>query len=538
LDTALNVIAGLGLFIVGISLIGTHLGQIAGRRMRALVNRAMGGQRATTSLGLLLGAVMQSPNAVIFMLANLVQAGILDTRRAQPMIAAANIGAAAVVLVASFSLRHPSLLLLALVGLAFHLSLHESPRLRAFVWTALGLGLLFLGVHLIREAAGAFKESIWLQELAASGSTPLALNFLLGFVVTLAVQSSSVITIVAMSVAKVDVIGLDHGISAVLGACLASGFSAFLFGPPLRGRARQLLLYQLVLKVAGVAAMSLLLALELGLGIPLVLAAAQALSLADAQTLAMIYLLVHVLSDLVVHPLHRPLERWLHRKAPESEEEEIARPHFLNDESLAEAQTALLLLEREQAHLLQGLTRYVDDLREEARASSVTLPAHHKGSQRLLGECNDYLKTLSGRHPARELIDDYTLQRSRLELVGALLETLWKFHGEVARLKGAEALKGLVHAMLESIHLLLGQLAETSAGRDRDGIEALCLITQDRSEMMDEVRRRCMGLSEQISASTRQSLFDATMYFERLVWLIGRYARQLPMTPADTVSEA
>lgn len=523
----LEIFAGLGLFIVGIRMLGTHLGQIAGRRMRTLVGRAVGGQRAATSLGLLLGAVMQHTNAVIFMLANLVQAGVLDTRRARPVIAAANLGAAAVVLVASVSLKGAVFVLLFLIGLAFYLGLHEAARWRALVWAALGIGLLLLGVDSIRTAATELKYSAWLREAAGERSLPVAVHFGVGFAVTLAVQSSSVITIVAMTAAKAEVFDLSHGAAVVLGACLASGFTAFTTGPRLRGSARQLLLYQMALKVAGVAAALLLLVLEQAAGVPLLFAAARTLGLSPAHTLAMLYVVIHLLSDLVLHPLHKPLDRWLQRRAPDSDEEKLAQPNFLNDDSLAEPETALLLLEREQRALLQGLTDYVDGLRDEGGGLGVRLEARHAGSQRLLTECQDFLKALSDRHHSPELLEEFMRQRSRLELCASVLETLWSFHGEVARLKGSPTLQGLVHAMLESTHLLLVQLAEGVESRDADELEALALMTQDRSDTMDQVRRRGMELSAQLPAQAQQSLFDATMYFERLVWLIGRYTRLL-----------
>jgi len=531
LNIALEIIAGLGLFVIGIRVLGTYLGQIAGRRMRTLVGRAVGGQRVAMSLGLLLGAVMQHTNAVIFMLANLVQAGVLDTRRALPVIAAANLGATVVVLVASVSLKGAVFVLLALIGLAFKSGLHEAARWRALVWAALGIGLLFLGVDYIRTAATELKASAWLREAAGPASLPLALHFGLGFVVTLAVQSSSVITIVAMTVAKAGVFDLSHGAAVVLGACLASGFTAFTTGPRLHGSARQLLLFQMVLKVAGVTAAAALLLLEQVADVPMLFAAASMLGLTAAQTLAMLYVVVHVLSDLVVHPLHGPLDRWLHRRAPHSDEERLARPSFLNDDSLAEPETALLLLEREQRALLQGLTDYVDGLREEGGALAVRLEARHTGSQRLLAECQEFLTALSDRHRSHELLEDFMRQRSRLELGGSLLETLWNFQAEVAQLKGVPALQGLVHAILESTHLLLMQLAEAAESKDAEELEALALMTQDRSDTMDQVRRRGMALSAQLSTQlpdqARRSLFEATMYFERLVWLIGRYTRLL-----------
>lgn len=520
---ALAVIAGLGLFIIGIRLMGDYLGQMTGRRMKQLVSRAVRGQRSAGSLGLLLGAVMQSSNAVIFMLANLVRAGVLDVHKAQPVINFANLGTAAVVLLASVSLHGLAMVLIGLIGIAYHRNLHEDARWRPVTGALLGVGLLFLGLDFLKGGATALKHAEWLQEMTAGADKSILLEFGLGFLVTLVVQSSSVITIVAMTVASTGLIDVWQGANVVLGAILGSGVTALMLGYNLQGRARQLVVYQFILKAAGVIAGAVLLLIEGLTGVPLLIGLLSHLGVPTTSQIAVLYLVVHGLSDLAVHPLHHHVNHWLEHLAPESETERLARPRFLNEDSLAEPETALLLLEREQLQLLAALPDYINGLRDDSAPPGMSVQARHAASQRLVAECDEFITALADRHRSRETLEATTLQRNRIELVRSLNETLWDFQREAGALQGVETIHSLLHAILESSHLLLTNLIDAATARNPDDIQDLRAMTHDRSDLMDGIRRRTISACADLPNATQQSIFAATMYFERLVWLLRRY---------------
>ena len=51
MDIFASIFAGLGLFFIGIRLIGTNLKQLAGRRMRLLITKAVSGRGSVAVFG-------------------------------------------------------------------------------------------------------------------------------------------------------------------------------------------------------------------------------------------------------------------------------------------------------------------------------------------------------------------------------------------------------------------------------------------------------------------------------------------------------
>ena len=96
-----SLFAGLGMFFIGVKMIGTHLKQLAGPRMRRLVEASVRSRVRGSMLGTLAGVMTQSSNAVTFILASMISAGLLDVRRAVPVVVWSSVGTSSLVLVAT-----------------------------------------------------------------------------------------------------------------------------------------------------------------------------------------------------------------------------------------------------------------------------------------------------------------------------------------------------------------------------------------------------------------------------------------------------
>ena len=534
LKIALSIFAGLGLFIIGVRLMADHLQQIAGRKMRRLVGQAMTHPRSAALLGLTAGAVMQSTNAVILMLTTLVSAGVMDTRKALPVINWANIGTAMLVFLAAFSMHMAVLTLIGITGLSYFLKLNLSTTHRHWVKAMLGIGLLFLGIDFIKQGAYLLKEAGWLQEYIAMAAQSYPLSFMVGLGVTVLVQSSSIITVVAMSIVSVGLLELGAGVAIVLGACLASGITAWLLGHNLAGYARQLVFYQLILKVLGVVATICLLGLETLTGIPLLMTCLEWLGATPALTLAIIYLLIQFMSDLVAHPLHHAIDRALARLSPPTEVEVMGKPRFLNDLALGEPHSALVLVEREQDALLSKFPDFINPLRDDSAATEYKVESLHESGQKVAGECAEFLTNIVDKHHTRDVLEKAVILRQRNELIRSLQEVLRDFYLEIQSITDGGSVKPLTHGMLESLHLLLEILYEAQAECNQEDLEMLRSLTHDRSDMMDGIRRRFIGVEHTLSKQTQESIFAVTMHFERVVWLLRRYVLLLDQSPLSS----
>lgn len=530
MDFVASLFAGLGLFFIGIRLIGANLKQMAGRKLRRLITRAVSGTGSTAAFGLLAGAIMQSVNAVTFVLVALVSAGAIDKRRAMPVISWANLGTSLLVLVAALSMHDFILLLIGATGLAFYFNLDQSSRYRYLISALLGVGLLFLGVDLIKTAAHALRDSDMLREAMAMSARFWPVSFAIGLAVAMVIQSSTTVTVVAMAMAGAGLLPFASGAMIVIGAGLGSGLSGLTLAGRLTGSARQLVLYQIALKAVGVAALMLVFLADWVAGGQLVVPLLDRIGLSKSAELAAVYLALQSASTLCMALLDAPICRLIEAQAPPSIEEVLGKPQYLSEAAMGDADTAILVANREQARLLASLPRYLDGLREDGDAGDLSVQARCEVDRTIARECNMFVAELAERYTSRDVLDQALGLRDRNELITALQASLVEL-AESAGGADYENVRMLLHSLVESLHLMLETLADVATTPDAEDLAMLRMLTHDRSELMDSIRRRMQA--EALPHDAQQRAFAATTVFERCVWLLRRYALLLDAGTED-----
>lgn len=535
MDIAAPIFAGLGLFFIGIRLISANLKQLAGRKMRVMIAKALSGHGSIAVFGLSAGAIMQSVNAVTFVLVALVSAGAVQTRRAFPVINWANLGTSMIVLVAAINMHLMVLVLVGLTGFAYYLHLDQSARYRHVVGALLGVGLLFLGIDFIKSGTAPLKQLETLRVYLELSSHYYVLSFAMGTGVALIAQSSTTVSVLTMAMAAGGLITFESGALIVLGAGLGSGLSARMLAGKLSGSARQLVSYQVILKGLGVAVTVLLFAVEWSTGWPMLTAAIRALGLSTSAQLAAVYVVLQIVSDLSVRLLNGPIIRHVERTAPPSVEEVLGKPHYLNDHALDEPESALMLVDLEQQRLLATLPGYLDTLRADVQQPGPAPAVRHAAEREVLKQCEHFITELADRNRSRTVLDRTIVLRDRTELLLAMQETLAELNTAVAG-GGSKAgeVNRLTGNLVEGLHMMLQTLADAAASAHPDDLALLRALTHDRSELMDGIRRRLLRDNADLSPHAQQAAFAATALFERAVWLMRRYV--LLLDAADTAA--
>jgi phosphate:Na+ symporter len=509
MDWAASLLGGLGLFFLGVKALSAQLVALAGLRLRGAMAKGAARPLSAALVGLLLGGVTQSGNAVTFIAASLRSAGLLATARMLPLLAWANVGTAGLVLVASFDLRFAALWLLALCGALTYFGLDGSGRMRPLLGAVTGLGLMLLGLALVKAGAEPLRGMEAVQGLLAWGARGFLWLFLLGALVTLVAQSSSTVAILLIMLQAAGLIGFEQAAAGICGAGLGSALSVRLLGARLGGSARQAVLAQAGLRGAGALLVLVLVWLEQAGLSPLLLGVLRGLAEGPAMQLALLFLAQQLLVALLAAPLHRPLAALLARLAPEAEAEADGRPRYLFEQALEEPASALPLLRAEQARLVERLPALLDPLREEGAGRA----APTAGSAALEAAIGRFLAALLARELPPPVLAEAVRLQARLGHLAALREALEEFLATARPLREG-ALGERIAAMAEALHLLLEEL------RELDGPEAaawLAELAADRGEMMQRLRRA-------LAEVAREEAFRLTGVFERAVWLIRRLA--------------
>jgi len=532
MSAAASALAGLGVFFVGMRLISTHLKDLASGGIRHVLTRAFHRPGVTQVTGLMAGAITQSTSAVTFIATGLVSAGALSLAVAVTMLAWTNAGTSALVLLASLDVHAVALYLLAIIGLAFFTGLDHAPRYRHFVYAVFGIALLLYGLTLIKGSVAAVRDDFWVREFVEFAASAPAVSLLSGYVLAIALQSSSVVTALALPLAISGLVDL-HGMTAlILGACAGSGTAIVLISSGLEGPARQLAMTQGL--VRGLASLLLL---------PWVLLENHSYSMGPASLasvfttslptqVGVVFLVVQIVGILVAWLLRTPIVRIAQYFAPLSPSEMHSKAIHLYDEAAADPGTALELLRLEHVRLVQSLPDFLEDLRNPSDRALDALPLKERSaaSAALVHRMEEFLTEILRANPdfSPEHIFD---ERRRLADLKALQKTLARFVTELASVPESER-PPFTRSLVEGLHALLMVVSEACGVDAVEARQLLETLTEERGALVDRVRQEL--LSGSVGLSDREAILSAVLLLERMLWML-RERSPLPAGVGESV---
>src|SRR5579863_7082204 len=195
IDATISILGGLGLFFIGVKGLGANMSQLAGRSLRHWVARSTGSYVLSAVIGMISGALTQSTNAITVILMSLASADLISVARAKPILAWANVGTAALVLLAAADIRLFVYALVGVTGFCFYLNLDRSTRSRPLVSAVLALGLLMLGIELMRAGSDEFRNLEWLREFLRDTAQGMGSALVIGAALAFVAQSSATVSV-------------------------------------------------------------------------------------------------------------------------------------------------------------------------------------------------------------------------------------------------------------------------------------------------------------------------------------------------------
>ena len=531
LEATIAALAGLGFFLAGLQMLSEAVRALAARKLRLALARFSRLPFANVVAGSMLGALTQSTSASAFVCIGLLNARALSFDAALTVSAWASVGTSILVFLASIDLRTLALMAIALVGLLYIASLHRDELGRRATELLLAIGVTLFGLTMLKATGHGLADNPWVREFFSFASESWIYSFIIGFIVTLVLQSSSTVSALAVMLSAAGLMPLAAAMVLVCGANAGSGMSVAMISAHLTGLPRQLALWQAVVKCVG-ALVVLPLALLVPEGGPGVarLTALLPVPLLLSCTFLLINMAGAVLSDLFRAPLLRLMERL----TPADPDRRQYEPEFIIDEVAEDAETAFLLARREQAKLVSLLPVALAPLRHDEVIEEASLDnrTRHELALNLAGEISDFISEAVAGNPAGADVTGLLLLQRRNAHILPLIDSLHGYVGELSGLITATSEEQtMCTSMTETLHLILGLLADQATGDDSDR-SMLEQMTADRSEIMTRFRRQIVAQDTQSNA-TRESLFVATGLFERMVWLV----RQLSTDFGDIAAQ-
>ena len=224
----LRLFSGIGAFLVGMKLVSTSLTGIAGGRIEELFRKLGNNKLAAVGVGVGSAAVLQSSSATTVILLGLVNAGIVSLFQATCIIMGANIGTTVTALIISFnSLPISEIFAFSAFAGAMIFMAAKREKVKTAGWITAGLGLIFIGLDVIRENALALKSSEAFVSLFTHIGSPFLL-IMIGVVFTSVIQSSSAVTGIFLTLAELGIMPVTGTFYVIMGSNVGSCATAML----------------------------------------------------------------------------------------------------------------------------------------------------------------------------------------------------------------------------------------------------------------------------------------------------------------------
>lgn len=245
---AAGLIAGMGLFLMGIRMMSDSLTRTTGNHMRHLLARLTRNRFVSFVTGIFVTMVFQSSSATTVMLESLVNSKLLRAVNTTGVILGAAIGATVTVQIIAFRITDFALPIMATGFIAYLAMRGQRSRLVSLTWV--GFGILLFGMHLMSQSIEPFKTQPTLLQFMVQLENPLA-GLFVGTLLTALMQSTTAFIGILIVLGGQGLLGLEATIPMLIGANLGTAVTAIIAGIGTSRESKQVALTHTLFKAGG-----------------------------------------------------------------------------------------------------------------------------------------------------------------------------------------------------------------------------------------------------------------------------------------------
>ena len=248
MESTVNLLCGIGLFLCGIFLMSEHTEKAFGERLTHAL-AALTKNRFTGMLtGLAVTGIIQSSSATTVMTVSFVSAGIMTLSQAVGIVMGANIGTTVTSLLIAFNFSALAPLAIFL-GVAVRI-LAKKEKTRHMCFLVVGFGLLFLGMNTMSLSFAHLKESeAFLSFVSAcKGKIPCIFT---GIIMTAILQSSSATVGILQALALSGIVPVESAMYIIFGQNIGAVVPTMLSSVGASKEAKQVGIIHLLFNLVG-----------------------------------------------------------------------------------------------------------------------------------------------------------------------------------------------------------------------------------------------------------------------------------------------
>lgn len=252
IESLIWLLAGVGVFIVGMNFMSEALEKSAGEGMKRLLSKISNNRFSGVGIGAGVTAIIQSSSATSVMVIGLVNAGVMTLMQATPIIMGANIGTTITGVLVALKNDYFNMLMYLFAFAGVMMGFFKKEKIKLVGLLCSGLGLIFVGLNVMssEQAFGNPLVENMFKGIFGVIDFPLLL-ILVGVIFTALIQSSSAATGVVITMVGTGVLPLDLALFIVLGANIGTCVTALLASVGAKANSKRVALIHFTFNVIG-----------------------------------------------------------------------------------------------------------------------------------------------------------------------------------------------------------------------------------------------------------------------------------------------
>lgn len=244
-----QLFAGLGMFLYGMKLMGEGLEKAAGNKMKHIIGLLTKNRLISVLVGIFVTGVIQSSSATTVMVVGFVNAGLMSLQQAIGIIMGANIGTTVTAQLVSFDLEVVAPVAIG-IGVIF-MMIKQTNRAKNFAEILIGFGILFVGMTFMKNAMMPLREYEGFRHLLVYFGDNVVMGILMGFVLTLILQSSSASIGILVALASQGILPLESALPILYGDNIGTCTTALISSIGASKNAQRAAVMHLVFNIIG-----------------------------------------------------------------------------------------------------------------------------------------------------------------------------------------------------------------------------------------------------------------------------------------------
>ena len=454
-----SVLGGLGLFFLGMKLMGDGLELAAGSKLRSLLEKITSNKYLGMLVGLVVTAVIQSSSATAAMVGGFTNAGLMELAQTVGILFGSKIGTCMTSVLLSFDMGKivPLFIFLGVIVIMFA----KKNNYKYYGQILAGFGILFYGMTVMSGGLKELNQDGMIDNILMSIDSPW-IGLLIGTLITAVIQSSSASVGILMALGAAGAINIHQAIFIVYGMNLGACMPAFLSAMGAKRNAKQVAVLNLLITLFGVV-----LLVPLTMILPVADTIESVFPGSPAAQISVGHIFFNVINMAVLMPFSNLMVKLTRKMLPyqEDPEKDKMAVEFIDNRILTTPPMAVLQVEKE----VERLTRLV-----------------RKNYNRSLIAFFDRDKSSIDKVLEREKVIDY--------LSHAITDYIVKINGLDIEDKDRQ----VVAAMYSAIQDLerIGDHAENIVEYARTVIENNLKFSDEAAEEMRDICTKCQKLME------------------------------------------